>query len=79
MDALAGNPRVLAWSSELQTAFDTAKAALASAVLLTHPSPSADVSLVTEASALHIRAVLQQRESGSWRPLAFSAKLSATH
>ena len=78
-DALAGNPRILAWSSELQSAFDAAKAALASAVSLAHPSPSADVSLVTDASASHVGAVLQQRESGGWRPLAFfSAKLSAT-
>ena len=78
-DALAGNPRVLSWSPELQTAFDAAKTALASAVSLTHPSSSADVSLVTDASASHVGAVLQQREAGGWRPLAFfSAKLSPT-
>ena len=44
---------------------------------MTHPSPS--VSLVTDAFASHVGAVLQQREKSNWRPLAFfSAKLSAT-
>ena len=47
-DALAGNPQVLNWSQELQDAFDRAKSALSSAVSLTHPSPSAEVSLVTD-------------------------------
>ena len=78
-DALAGNPRVLNWSQELQDAFDRAKSALSSAVSLTHPSPSAEVSLVTDASNTHVGAALQQRELNGWRPLAFfSAKLSAT-
>ena len=45
--------------------------ALSSAVLLDHPSPSAEVSLVTDASASHIGAVLQQRKKTSWRSLAF--------
>ena len=78
-NALAGNPRAITWSPEMQTAFETAKSALASAVSLVHPSPSAEVSLVTDASATHVGAVLQQQESRSWRPLSFfSAKLSAT-
>ena len=59
-NALAGNPRALNWSTEMQTAFETAKSALASAVSLVHPSPSAEVSLVTDASATHVGAVLQQ-------------------
>jgi len=78
-NALAGNPRALNWSTEMQTAFETAKSALASAVSLVHPSPSAEVSLVTDASATHVGAVLQQRESRNWRSLSFFfAKLSAT-
>ena len=63
----------------MQTALETAKSALASAVSLVHPSPSAEVSLVTDASATHVGAVLQQQQSRNWRPLSFfSAKLSAT-
>ena len=78
-DALTGNPWVLKWSQELQDAFDRAKSALSSAVSLTHSSPSTEVSFVTDASNTHVGAVLQQKESGGWRPLAFfSAKLSAT-
>jgi len=78
-DALAGNPPVLNWSQELQDAsFDRAKSTLSSAMSLTHPSPSAEVSLITDASNTHVGAALQQKESGDWRPLAFfSAKLSA--
>ena len=50
-----------------------------SATSLVHPSASAEVSLVTDASSSHVGAALQQRESGCWKPLAFfSAKLSAT-
>ena len=46
---------------------------------LTHPSPSAEVSLVTDTSNTHVGAALQQKESGGWRPLSFfSAMLSAT-
>ena len=78
-DALAGIPRVLNWSQELQDTFDRAKSTLSSAVSLTHPSLSAEVSLVTDTSNTHMGAAIQQKESGGWRPLAFfSAKLSAT-
>ena len=71
-DPLAGNPRVLNWSQELQDAIDRA-------VSLTHPPPSTEVSLVTDASNTHVGAALQQKESGVWCPIAFfSAKLSAT-
>ena len=78
-DALAGNQQLLNWSESHQESFKKAKSALSSAVPLTHPSPSAEVSLVTDASASHVGAVLQQREKSNWRPLAFfSAKLSAT-
>ena len=75
--ALIGNPKILIWSPELQTAFQTAKSALASATSLVHPSASAKVSLVTDASTSHVEAALQQQESGCWRPLVFfSTKLS---
>ena len=56
-DALAGNPQVFHWSQELQ-----AKSTLFSAVSLTHPSLSAEMSLVTDASNTHVGAALQQKE-----------------
>ena len=78
-DALSGNPQVINWSQELQDAFVKAKSALSSAFSLSHPSPSAEVSLLTDASNTHVGAALQQKESGGWRPLAFFPdKLSAT-
>ena len=51
------------WSEIHQNSFEKAKSALSSAVSLTHPSPSAEVSLVTYASASHNGAVLQQPAS----------------
>jgi hypothetical protein len=63
----------------MQLAFDTAKSLLASAVPLHHPHPSAKLSLATDASDMHVGAVLQQQTQGSWQPLTFfSKKLSAT-
>ena len=42
-----------------------------------HPPHVAEISLATDASDHHIGGVLQQKEGGAWRPLAFfSRKLS---
>jgi RNase H-like domain found in reverse transcriptase/Integrase zinc binding domain/Integrase core domain len=61
----------------MQAAFLAAKAALAAASQLDFPASGAALSLVTDASATHAGAVLQQRCHGeAWRPLGFfSAKL----
>ena len=40
-DALAGNPKKLDWSDDLQLAFQKAKEALVAAVPLAHPDPQA--------------------------------------
>jgi RNase H-like domain found in reverse transcriptase len=80
---LAGGPAgssKLQWTPEMTTAFNQAKEAVAAACELGHPSSGAEISLVTDASASHIGAVLQQRAPAStaWQPLAFfSAKLTA--
>ncbi len=39
--ALSGNPKVLPWKSDMETAFAAAKAALVAAVPLAHPLPGA--------------------------------------
>jgi RNase H-like domain found in reverse transcriptase len=64
----------------MSAAFEASKAALAATTLLDHPAAAAELSLVTDASATHLGAVLQQKRPGSsWRPLAFySRKLSDT-
>jgi RNase H-like domain found in reverse transcriptase/Integrase zinc binding domain/Integrase core domain len=74
--ALAGGPAgsaKLHWTPEMTTAFNRAKEAVAAACKLGHPSSGAEISLVTDASASHIGAVLQQRAPAStaWQPLAF--------
>jgi transposase InsO family protein len=80
-DALRGNPAGAApvkWSAAMSAAFEASKAALAATTLLDHPAAAAELSLVTDASATHLGAVLQQkRPASAWRPLAFySRKLS---
>ena len=68
----------LAWSPMMLAAFSNIKAALLRSVCLAFPKDNAELSLATDASATHVGAVLQQRESptAAWRPLGFfSAKL----
>ena len=81
-DILKGGPKgptPIVWSPPLLAAFTAAQAALSATCCLDHPSSSAEISLVTDASASHLGAVLQQRRPGGrWRPLGFfSAKLNA--
>ena len=76
--ALKGKPkpRLLKWSPEMQSSFDAVKEALASAALLHHPRPGAQLALTTDASDIAIGGVLEQRGPKGWEPLSFySAKL----
>jgi RNase H-like domain found in reverse transcriptase/Reverse transcriptase (RNA-dependent DNA polymerase) len=80
-DALSGSPSGTAavpWSAASMAAFEAARAALADTALLDHPAADSQLSLVTDASATHVGAALQQRRRGQgWRPLGFfSQKLS---
>jgi RNase H-like domain found in reverse transcriptase/Reverse transcriptase (RNA-dependent DNA polymerase) len=81
-DALGGSPSgkaAVQWSADMTAAFEKAKNSLADTALLDHPAATAPISLVTDASATHVGAVLQQRRRGQpWKPLGFfSQKLSA--
>jgi len=73
-DLLKGSPKDLVWSSAAEEAFMASKAALVAAVPLSHPAPKAVLSLSTDASDTHVGGVLQQWETGGWRPLAFYSK-----
>ncbi len=78
--ALRGDPKgstPLVWSAAMRDAFTPARLALSSSALLAHPAPGAEISLVTDASATHVGAAIQQRRPGqAWRPLGFfSAQL----
>ncbi len=68
----------LAWSLAMAAAFQAARVALSSSAVLAHPVAGAELSLVTDASATHVGAVVQQRCHGqAWRPLGFfSAQLN---
>jgi hypothetical protein len=75
-DALKGGGRgatPVAWSPAREAAFQAAKAALCPATTLAHPDQQATLSLMVDAAATHIGAVLQKRWAwkDSWRPLGF--------
>ena len=75
-DALKGKPKNLEWTVDCQTSFDAIKEALASAALLFHPRPGAQLALTTDASNMAVGGVLEQRGPKGWEPLAFySSKL----
>jgi len=78
-NALVGQPAgQLTWTGDMVAAFEASKAAMCSAAELAHPVEGAELSLVVDASATHVGAVLQQRAAGSTRPLSFfSRKLDA--
>jgi hypothetical protein len=78
-DLLKGGPRTLQWTAKAQESFQKVKRLLAAAVLLQHPSPTAELSLATDASDTHIGGVMQQKSSSHWRPFGFfSRKLTDT-
>ena len=74
-DLLRGGEKTLTWTEEAVPGFiAAAKEILAGATVLSHPAPSSDLSLVTDASDRAVGAVLQQWERGAWRPLGFFSK-----
>ena len=69
----------LTWTTDAETALDAVKAALQNASLLSHPHPTAEVCLMTDASLTGVGGALQQRINGAWQPLSFfSRKLTPT-
>jgi hypothetical protein len=60
------------WTPAMTSAFQVARGALSLSVVLAHPAVGAELSLVTNASATHVGAVIQQHHCGqAWRPLGF--------
>ena len=62
------------WSSERDKAFMDAKAALAKATMLAHPSPDAPIAITTDASDYAVGGVHEQWVDGAWQPLAFFSR-----
>ncbi|XP_064463435.1 uncharacterized protein LOC135374389 [Ornithodoros turicata] len=65
---------VLVWTPEAAAAFQAIKQAIVSSSLLFHPQHDAPTSIMVDASSTAVGAVLQQRISGAWRPLAFFSR-----
>ncbi len=81
---LKGSPAAklaVEWTPERRAAFQVTRGALGKATNLAFPKQDAEIALMTDASATHVGAALQQREgpAAAWQPLGFfSQKLSPT-
>ncbi len=75
-DLLKGVLRVLEWTAEAQESFQKAKQLLAAEGPIQHPSPTAELSLTTDASDTHINSVMQQKSGTHWGPLGFFSRYS---
>ena len=69
-----GRATRLTWTAEMEKALQSAKRALVQAVPLVHPRAGGEISLAVDASDHHVGGVLQQREAGTWRPLAYYSR-----
>lgn len=64
----------LTWTSDSTNSFESARQALAKAILLSHPKPGAPLAIRTDASSMACGAVLEQLVDTSWQPLAFFSR-----
>ena len=62
------------WTEQLVEDFNKLKQASADATQLTHWHPSAETSLMVDASDVAVGAVLQQKISGQWQPHGFFSR-----
>ncbi|UYV82642.1 hypothetical protein LAZ67_22000318 [Cordylochernes scorpioides] len=66
--------RKIHWTKEAQIQFERCKQSLINATLLSFPHPELPLSLSADASDSAIGGVIQQKENGMWRPVAFFSK-----
>ncbi|GFR85827.1 Pol polyprotein [Elysia marginata] len=66
--------QLIGWTTDMDHAFTSCKAALADATMLSHPKPNTPIALTTDASDEAVGAVLEQYVQGVWQPLAFFSK-----
>ena len=59
------------WTETTQAAFNAIKDALATATLLVHPQPNAQLAIMTDASDVAVGTVLQQHVNGQWQPISY--------
>lgn len=70
----SGKAKEFAWTADAQSAFDSAKQALADATCLAFPSNSALTAITTDASDKAVGGVVEQFVNRIWRPVAFFSK-----
>ena len=73
-DALSGAPRQLTWTDAMTSAFEATKNRLATAALLFHPIPNADLQINTDASTRAIAGAIHQIVDGRPQPLGFFSR-----
>ena len=73
-DALVGAPRQLTWTDAMTSAFEATKLRLATATLLVHPVPKADLQINTDASTKAIAGAIHQIVDGRPQPLGFFSR-----
>lgn len=73
-DACHGKGQTILWTEQCQEAFEAAKAALASATLLQHPTIACRLAISVDASDVAVGGSLNQWQDGQWVPLAFFSK-----
>lgn len=62
------------WNEEAEKAFEACKVSIQNAALLAHPSLSAPLALMCDASEKCAGSVLQQRVANVWQPLGYFSK-----
>ena len=73
-DALAGTPRQLPWTPQMESAFEQTKQRLATAALLFHPIPGAELQINIDASTKAIAGAIHQVVNGRLQPLGFFSR-----
>jgi len=73
-DTRKRDKRLIIWTPEAEAAFEQYKEKLANAAVLAHPSDSAKIRLVTDASNIAMGAVIEQANNASWQSLAFFSR-----
>lgn len=66
------------WTPETIEAFEKSRDSIGQAVMLAHPATGVPLVLMTDASATHAGASLQQRINDKWTPLGFFSKALTT-
>jgi len=66
--------KLVVWTEQMDSSFVRSKQQLADAVMLFHPSSTAQTAVTVDASDAAVGAVLEQFISGEWQPIAFFSK-----